>query len=167
MVSIDVLREVLGALCLACAFVGVFESYIAARNARVGEVPDLGGRSFLGGAVAGYHERSITYYINLRAHFRRSADELNRFSSTSLLVSVVAGLGINFVQIEWAISALIFLSAITLAIAIVFFTAHRTASSRRVSSLQQEREGIERDFSTERRLHDPKNFMKYVHSLKR
>lgn len=140
------IREVLGLACLACTALGIFETLSSARSARIGEVPDQGGRAGLAGGPDDF--AAVTYYISLRLHYRKSANEVSTFSNCLLLVSVVAGLGINFVSDAWFGVGLIILSFLTLALALWALYQHNTASDRRLKDLANQRETFLVNFPT-------------------
>jgi len=155
---------ILALLCVACASLGVFLAYRSAVYAEIGEVPDLGGSSFLGSAPNSYFELAKRYYIELRSHFRRSANEVGNFANSLLLVSVVAGLGINFVGVPWAIRALIVLCVTTLAIVLRLFQVHQTASAKRTAAIAICKSSITASFPNDAVLPDPHEF---AHQLRR
>jgi hypothetical protein len=162
MLPSQIVRETLAVVCLTCAALGVLEAYISAGMSRIGEVPDLGGRSFWGGDPKSYHERATSYYIELRHHFRRSGSEIGNFANALLLMSVIAGLGIHFVGISWFAIALIIVGLVTLFFAVRLLTYHNSSSRQRLAALQATRTSIERDFPTDKALEDPKNLVKRI-----
>lgn len=78
-------------LAVVVALIGVTMQNDALRYAEKGEIPDLGGGAFLGGAMGGPFETAKQFYVDLRAHYRRASSTLSMMANYVMLVSVVAG----------------------------------------------------------------------------
>jgi len=126
-------------VAVVTAGLGVFMANDASRYAELGEAPDFGGSAFLASRPDSAFEVGKRFYIDLRAHYRRSSSALASTANFVLLMSVVAGVMAGFTSSVFVASALALLLIVFAFYLVRFVQRRRGPIKGREDELEERR----------------------------